>query len=48
MRLVLTYNAYQPVDGPLGTFANGAESMCVNLGQMPWDLDSLRAALLFE
>lgn len=48
MRFALTYNAYQRFDGPLGTFANGAKGMWVNLGQMPWDLDSLRAALFFE
>ena len=48
MRFALSYNAYQRFDGPLGTFANGAKGMWVNLGQMPWDLDSLRAALFFE
>ena len=44
----LTYNAYDRFDGPLGDFANGAKGMWMHMGQMPWDLDSLRAALFYE
>lgn len=44
----LTFNAYVRFDGDLATFANGARAMWQKMGQMPWDLDSLRAALFYE
>jgi hypothetical protein len=48
MDFALTYNGYQRFDGPLGEFANTARNFWTRLGQMPWDLDSLRAALFYE
>lgn len=48
MAFALTYNGYDRFDGSLGEFANIARQWWGRLGQTPWDVDSLRAALFYE
>lgn len=48
MDFALTYNGYNRFEGNLGEFANIARQWWARLGQTPWDVDSLRAALFYE